>query len=71
MLKFNLFAFNLDGFTFDSTYNLLTINSGSLKYVKNRQYEILVSTSYQSQEYTQKIRISIENVNILPVPILR
>ncbi len=37
------------------------MNGGSLIYVANRKYEILVSTAYENIEFTQKIQIRIEN----------
>ena len=46
---------------------VLTINGGALKYVANRQYEILVSTTYMNVEYTQKVQITIENTSDLSV----
>ena len=51
---------------FESNNNLLTLNAGSLKYVQNRQYEILVSTIYLNTEYYQKVRINIMNMEKLP-----
>ena len=45
----------------------MTLNGGSLKYVPNRIYEILVQTLYMHTYYTQKVQISIENVVELPV----
>jgi hypothetical protein len=51
----------LEGLLFSYNNNLLTMNGGSLIYVANRKYEILVSTAYENIEFTQKIQIRIEN----------
>ncbi len=56
-----------DDYLFDFNKYVLTINGGALKYVENRQYEILVSTAYMKVEYTQKVQITIENTSDLPV----
>ena len=45
----------------------MTIHAGSLKYISNTQYEILVSTIYMNNEYTQKVQITIENIDDLPI----
>ena len=56
--------------TFDSTYNLLTLSSGSLLYVLNRQYQIYVSTVYNNIEYYQKVLINILPPPTLPIPLI-
>ena len=56
--------------TFDSTYNLLTLSSGSLVYVLNRQYQIYVSTVYNNIEYYQKVLINILPPPTLPIPLI-
>lgn len=63
-----LFIKLLDSFLFDSSKNLLTLKSGSLFYVPNRQYEIYVSTVYLNVEYYQKVIINIKKPPILPIP---
>ena len=44
----------------------MNLNEGSLKYVLNRKYEILCSTSYLDLEFTQRVQITIENVDQSP-----
>jgi len=56
-----------DDCSFDFNDNILTINGGSLGYVPNRQYEILVSTINYGIEYTQKVQITIEIPDELPL----
>jgi hypothetical protein len=58
---------NKDDYSFDFNNNRLTINGGSLGYVTNRNYEILVSTFNNGIEYTQKVQITIENIDQLPL----
>ena len=58
-------------FSFDPSYNLLTINKGSLYYVANRQYEINVSTISFGIEYYQNVLINIEPPPTLPIPIIQ
>jgi hypothetical protein len=61
--KCKIIYFNiLEGLLFSYNNNLLTLNGGSLIYVANRKYEILVSTAYENIEFTQKIQIKIENL---------
>ena len=48
----------------------MTIKAGSLKYVPNREYEIMVVTDYFGQSYQQKVRVTIKDVDILPLPII-
>jgi hypothetical protein len=50
--------------------NLLTLNAGSLNYVENRQYEIYAWTNYLGSIYSQKIRITIFNVDRLPIVLI-
>jgi hypothetical protein len=56
--------------SFDSTYNRLSLDIGSLVYVPNRQYEICVSTIYYNIEYYQKVIINILPPPVLPVPLI-
>jgi hypothetical protein len=58
IIYFNIF----EALTFSYNNNLLILNGGSLIYVANRKYEILVSTAYENIEFTQKIQIKIENL---------
>ena len=61
-----------DLYEFDfGNLNYLTLLSGSLKYVPNRQYEILVSTMYLNVEYSQRVRITIEDVALLPTALVK
>ena len=62
---------DLDGYDFDSSLNVLSIKEGALKYVKNRLYEFIVSAYYSEQEYSQTVRINIQNVYSVPVLALR
>ena len=48
----------------------MTLNGGSLIYVANRKYEILVSTAYENIEFTQKIQIKIENLIESPLVLI-
>jgi hypothetical protein len=57
----NVYLNILEGLIFSHNNNLLTLNGGSLMYAVNRKYEILVSTTYENIEFTQKIQIRIEN----------
>ena len=61
----------LDGYDFDSSLNVLSIKEGALKYVKNRLYEFIVSAYHSEQEYSQIIRVNIQNVYSVPVLSLR
>jgi hypothetical protein len=56
--------------SFDITLNRLTLSAGSLVYVPNRQYEIFVSTVYNSIEYYQKVLIKILAPPTLPIPLI-
>ena len=60
-----------DGYFFDSTKMLLTLNAGSLQLVSNRQYEIRISTVYFDTEYYQKVRITIDNIQQVPISIIK
>jgi hypothetical protein len=60
----------LEALTFSHNNNLLTLNGGSLIYVANRKYEILVSTAYENIEFTQKIQIKIENLIESPLVLI-
>jgi hypothetical protein len=60
----------LDDFFFDSSKNHLTLFSGSLSYVPNRQYEIYVSTIHLSIEYYQKVIINIQASAQAPIPVI-
>ena len=71
LLKFKSFFKIIDSYSFASSGNMLTLSAGSLEYLPNRQYEILVSTIYLNIEYTQKVRITIENIDQLPISILK
>jgi len=46
------------------------LNGGSLMFVANRKYEILVSTTYEKIEFTQKIQIKIENLIESPLVLI-
>jgi hypothetical protein len=48
----------------------LILNGGSLKNVANRKYEILVSTSYENIEFTQKVQIKIEKLIESPIALI-
>jgi hypothetical protein len=58
----NIYSNILEALSFSYNNNLLTLNGGSLIYVSNRKYEILVSTTYKNMEFTQKVQIKIENL---------
>ena len=66
-----IFFITIDDYEFDSTTNLLTIKSGSLKYSDNHKYEILVSTIHFNTEYSQKVRISMTKAKYAPVVLLK
>ena len=68
-----LFNFNLykDLFFFvDAQNTRLTLMAGSLSYVPNRKYEILVTTTNFNIEYYQKVRINIEAPPQLPISLI-
>jgi hypothetical protein len=44
--------------------------AGSLSYVPNRKYEILVTTTNFNIEYYQKVRINIEAPPQLPISLI-
>lgn len=54
-----------DDFQFDPTYNLFKIKGGS--WLPYTQYEILVTTNYLNQEYSQKVKINIVSNDQLPL----
>ena len=60
-----------DGYTFDYVNNVLKIKADSLKPVLNRQYEFLVVTTSEGVEYSQTIRIRIQNVTSVPTALIR
>ena len=71
ILKCKIIYLNiLEGLLFSYNNNLLTLNGGSLMFVANRKYEILVSTTYEKIEFTQKIQIRIENLIESPLVLI-
>jgi hypothetical protein len=66
----NIFSNILEALSFSYNNNLLTFNGGSLIYVANRKYEILVSTAYENIEFTQKVQIKIENLIESPLVLI-
>jgi hypothetical protein len=62
MSRVNIYSNILEALSFSYNNNILTLNGGSLIYFANRNYEILVSTTYKNMEFTQKIQIKIENL---------
>lgn len=57
-----------DDFQFYSKNNLMKIKGGAL--FPSKQYEIWVSTIYMNLVYSQKVRITILNFDILPVVLI-
>ena len=70
MSRVNIYSNILEVLSFSYNNNILTFNGGSLIYVSNRKYEILVSTTYENMEFTQKIQIKIENLIESPLVLI-
>ena len=76
-IKFHIFYFyfcfiHIAQFDFDPTNpSKLIINPGGLKYNKNTVYEVMISTTYLDQEYSQYIRYGVQNVNVVPIVALK
>ena len=60
-----------DGFSFDSTGNVLTINNGSLKYSPGIAYQFTVETIYMSKNFMQIFIIEIDMNEEVPIANLK
>ena len=69
--KSKVFLIFKDGFSFDSTGNQLTINSGSLFYSPNILYQFLVKTDYLEITYSQIITLQIDPASVIPIASLK
>jgi UDP-N-acetylglucosamine transferase subunit ALG13 len=56
---------------FDSSRNILTINSGSLMYNSLYSYLFVMETSYLNSVYGQAVLIQVGNSSTLPVATLK
>ena len=59
------------GFSFDSTGNTLTINSGSLLYSPSIVYQFIIQTVYMSTIYSQEVTFQIDSASIVPIASLK
>ncbi len=68
MNKNNIFK---GDYSFDSTGNILTINSGGLQYYANQNNQFIISTIHYGTTYYQIINIYVDqNINLIPLPLI-
>ena len=65
------FPFLQGDFSFDSTFNILTIAKGGLKYYPNTFYQFTIQTMYLKKIYSQVVNLKIDPASIIPIANLK
>lgn len=57
---------NTEKYEFDATEKILTIREGAFTFYPNRIYEFLISTEYLGKTYSQKTKVAMRSVGVVP-----